>query len=145
MKTLKIMAKNVTSRDHGPEEVHVVCDGCEFRTQIPRGQGQAFADSLGDTLQFARAQITDHPGSPGATLILDTRNGDGTHIGPVAADFSEEFDSYEAAKGFARYLGFKKATIVRNRDLPTMTRKGRERRAKDGSPLRAMLPAEEAL
>jgi hypothetical protein len=145
MKPLKIIATHVSARDHGPDDVLVQCDGCEFRAQIPRGSGEAFARSLGSELRFARAQITDHPTAPSATLTLDTRNGDGTHIGPVAADFAEDFGSYEDAKGFARYLGFKKATIVRMRDLPATTHKGRPRLQPNGQPFRAMLPAEETL
>lgn len=136
MKTLKIMAKNVTSRDHGPEEVHVVCDGCEFRTQIPRGLGQAFADSLGDTLQFARAQITERDDGT-ASLQLDTRLGDGTHVGPVAADFDEDFSTSDAARGFARYLGFTEATVVKTRET--------KRLGRDGKPRFAMLPALETI
>ncbi len=114
MKPLKIISTHVSARDHGPDDVLVQCDGHEFRTQLPRGLGRAFADSLGETIVFARAQITERPDGT-ASLQLDTRRGDGTHVGPAAADFDEDFATSEEARGYARALKFAEATVVKPR------------------------------
>jgi hypothetical protein len=150
MRTLKITNAEVLRDTHGPDRVAIMCDDAiGLEVEVPRGSGEAYRASLGDSLTFARAQITAPEEGKRATLQLDTRRGDGTHVGPAAVDFDLWFRDEEEARAMAKALfGFTEATVVKMRPAPRRKgarNRGAPRTTREGDPLMLMLPEVEAL